>query len=439
MSNRQTIATSLERPLGTRLTRRTAIKGGAALGLSATALAGGRMRDARAQEKVTIRLSSWVGAEEGQELQAVLDKINAEATTFEIVSEPTPADYYTRLQTTLAGGTGADLFWLSQEWIPSFADRGGLLDLTDRLAAAEAPAAQLDDYFEPILGTAQFDDKTWGLPWISQPVILYYNPDLFAAAEIPEPDESWTWETFTDAATKLTDSANGVYGTAFNQGWPPIQMFIWQAGGEVITEDLSSCPIDSPEAIAGADFYASVIYKEALAPSEAMLKEQGFAEMAKAGKVAMFFGGSGDDLDFAHLKDPANAVMKAALVPKGPQNRTTFAWTASTVINADTENPDAAFEALVALTEGIHHWKVVAPRKSLANEETIVASLPDKAASAPVIVQALPDMRSFHVIPEHQEWDTIFWEEFQLPLFAGEASAEDLAAEVRPLLEDLLP
>ena len=40
--------------------------------------------------------------------------------------------------------------------------------------------------------------------------------------------------------------------------------------------------------------------------------------MAKAGKVAMFFGGAADDLDYAHKKDPANAVLKVALVPSGP-------------------------------------------------------------------------------------------------------------------------
>jgi len=323
--------------------------------------------------------------------------------------------------------------------VAGYADKGALLDISDQLASdTESPAAQLDDYFPSVLQTAQYDGKTYGLPWISQPVVLYYNPDLFAAAEVDPPDESWTWDTFKEAAATLTDPDKGVYGTAFT-GWPPIQMFIWQAGGEVISEDLSSSPIDSPEAIEAAEFYASIIYNEEYAPSEATIKEQGFGEMAKAGKVAMFFGGAADDLDYAHTKDPKNAVMKVALVPKGPANRATFAYTASTVISADTENADAAYEALVALTDGIHHWKVVAPRQSLANEDTIVASVPDKAESAAVILEALPDMRALRVIPEQQEWDTVFFERFQDPLFQGEGTAEELAQEARPELEDLLP
>lgn len=423
-----------------RTNRRQLLKWGAAAGVGASMLAaptwsGGR---ARAQEKAKVRLATWAGVEEAAELQAVVDKVNQAATTFEIVSEPNPADYYPKLQTTVAGGTAADLFWLSQEYVAGFADKGALLDLTDRLAEDDKPAAKLDDYFEPILQTAQYDGKTYGLPWISQPVMLYYNPDLFAKAGVGEPDESWTWDIFKENAAKLTDAANGVYGTAFNS-WPPLHMFVWQAGGDVISEDLSSCPIDSPEAIQAADFYASIIYNEEFAPSEATLADQGFGEMAKAGKVAMFYGGAGDDLDYAHKKDPKNAVMKVALVPQGPANRTTFAWTGSTVINGGTENADAAYEALVALTEGIHHWKIVAPRKSLANTDTIVASVPDKAESAEVIAQALPDMRSFHIIPQQQEWDTTFNDEFLDPLFHGDGTAEELAPEARPSLEELLP
>lgn len=434
------------RQIGPRLTaapvsRRTVLRGGAALGLGLGAAVTARSGwgGATAQEKPRVRLATWAGVEEAAELQEVIDRVNQEATGFEIVSEPNPSDYYTKLQTTLAGGTSADLFWLSQEHVAGYADRGALLDITERLAEDDAPAATTDDYFPSVLATARYEDRLFGLPWISQPVMLYYNPALFEAAGVAPPDDAWTWETFREAAGRLTDPAAGVYGTAFQTDWPPIQMFIWQAGGEVISEDLTSCPIDSPEALAGARFVAEIAFDEAYAPSEATMTEQGFGEMAKAGKVAMFFGGAADDLDYAHTKDPSNAVMKMALVPQGPTNRATFAYAASTVISGATENPDAAYAALVALTEGIHHWKIVAPRQSLANEDTIVASVPEKAESAPVIVRALPDMRAFRVIPNQQEWDTDFRELFKDPLFADEATADELAEEARPELEALLP
>jgi multiple sugar transport system substrate-binding protein len=394
-------------------------------------------------EKTTITLATWAGADEANELQAVIDKVNAEATDFEIVHTAIPADYYTKVQTMIAGNTAPDLMWLSQEFVANYADNGAIMDITDQVAGlSDMPAAQLDDYYPGSLAVAKYNDRLYGLPWIAQPVVLYYNPALFDAAGVAYPDDTWTWDTFKDAAKKLTvkDASGNItqYGTAFN-GWPPVQMFIWQAGGDVITPDLKSSPVDSPEALQGEQFYADIVYNPEYAVPEDVIKEQGFGEMAKAGKVAMFFGGAADDLDYAWQKDPANAKLVAALVPMGPKDRTTFAWTAITAVSSQTQNPDLAVKAMVALTDGIHHWKVLAPRKSLANADVIAAAVPGKKDSAAVILQAAESMRSFNVIPKHSDWDTVFWEQFQDPLFHQKDTAENLATAVRPKLEELLP
>lgn len=414
--------------------RRTVIKGTAAAGI-ASGLATGR---ATAQEKVQIRLGTWAAEAEANELQTVLDAVNAEAEDFEIISEPQPADYYVKLQTTIAGGTAPDLFWLSQEFVAQYAGLGAVADITDALDASDAPAADLDDYFPSVLRTSMYEDRVYGLPWIAQPVMLYYNPALLEAAGVEEPTDDFDWEAFKTACETITDADNEVWGTSFNS-WPPIQMFMWQAGGETINDDLTECPIDTPESIAGADFYASIIYKPEYAVPEATIGEQGFGEMVKAGKVAYFYGGATDDLDVAYKKDPANAEIKMARVPQGPNGRQTFAWTASTVVNSKSENVDIATKALIALTEGVHHWKIVAPRVSLATAETISEVVPDKADSAEIIVSALEEMRGFNVIPQQPDWDVLFSEEFQLPIFYDEATAEELAPEIRPALEDLLP
>ncbi len=394
-------------------------------------------------QKVTITLATWTGADESKELQAVIDKVNAAATDFQIVLQAIPADYYTKVQTMIAGNTAPDLMWLSQEYVANYADSGALMDITSQVAKlSDMPAAKLDDYYPGSLAVAKYAGKLYGLPWIAQPVVLYYNPAMFQAAGINPPDESWTWDTFKAAAKKLTikDASGNVtqYGTTFN-GWPPIQMFIWEAGGEVISTDLKSSPVDSPEAQQGEQFYKDIIYNPDYAVPEAVIKEQGFGEMAKAGKVAMFYGGAADDFDYANSVDPKNAKMLMALVPKGPKDRTTFAWTAITGVSTQTKNPDLAIKAMVALTEGIHHWKVLAPRKSLSTADVIAASVPGKKDSAAVLLQAAQSMRSFNIIPRHSEWDTMFWEQFQDPLYHDKGTVADLAKAIRPKLEALLP
>jgi multiple sugar transport system substrate-binding protein len=392
-------------------------------------------------EKVKLRLTTWAGEDEAKELQSlVLDKINAASKEFEIVHEAAPADYYTKLQTSLAGGTGADFLWLSQEYVAGYASRGALLDLTGLLGASDSPAAKIDSYFPEVVKPAKYQDKLYGLPWISQPVVLYYNPKLFDSAGVKYPDESWDWAMFMDNAKKLTKDTNGdgkpdQYGFTAN-GWPPVHQFIWQAGGEVISPDLKSSPIDSAEAIRGVEQYASLIWNQQCCPSEATLAEQGFGEMFKAGKVAMFMGGAADT--FVGL-----GKVGASVVPKGPANRANLAYVAVTAVNAKTKNPQVAAKALAALTDAIHHWKIVAPRPDLANAETILQSIPQKwqeqkKDQVAAIVAAAKDMRAFNIIPRHQEWDELFWREFQDPVYHKKGSAADLAKTARSKLEALM-
>ena len=391
-------------------------------------------------EKVTIRLTTWAGEQESAELQElVLDKINAEQAEFEIVHEPAPADYLTKVQASLAAGTGADLIWLSQENITGYASRGALLDITDTLAAIDAPAAKTDSYFPDIMKTAVYQDKVYGLPWISQPVLLYYNPALFDAEGIAYPDETWDWAKFMEVATSMTkdtdgDGAADQWGFTANGG-PPIQMFIWQNDGQVISDDRLTSPLDSAEAVAGAETYANIIYNPDCCPSEATIAEQGFNEPFRAGKIAMFVGGAADTFEGLD-------VVGASVVPHA-KNDVTFAWTASTVVNSATANPEIATKALVALTEGIHHWKIVAPRPDLANAETIAASIPEqwkaqKAGQIDAMIAAAQNMRALNVIPRQAEWDDLFWKEFQDPLYHDKGTAADLAAAIRPKLEALL-
>jgi multiple sugar transport system substrate-binding protein len=48
-------------------------------------------------------------------------------------------------------------------------------------------------------------------------------------------------------------------------------------------------------------------------------------------------------------------------------------------------------------------------------------------------------MRAFNVIPRHQEWDTVFWEQYQNPIYHGDGTPADLAPTARQALEALLP
>lgn len=397
-----------------------------------------------AQEPVTIRLSTWAGVDEAAELQVLLDEINASQSEYQIVHEPIPSDYYTQVQTQLAGGTGADLFWIDQNNM-ALASEGVFLPVDECEAVANAEpqtAGDLNDYYPGILAVNRFEDHIYGLPWIAQPVVTYFNRGLFDAAGVEYPQEGWTWDDFMEKARALTLDTDGDGVTDqwgfINNGWPPPFIFVWQAGGEPISADFTSSPIDSPEFVEGFEFYLSTAYNPEVSPSREVIAEQGFGEMFKAGKIAMFMGGAADDLDRVEGLD-----VGVIHVPAHPEtgSRTTFAWNASTVINANTANPELACDALVALTEAIHTWKIVSPRISQATVEHLVASEPRKAANAEPIIAAAQDMRALPIFGNYAEWDAIFWSEFWGPLLNDETdlSVAELAAEVRPELEETLP
>jgi multiple sugar transport system substrate-binding protein len=47
-------------------------------------------------------------------------------------------------------------------------------------------------------------------------------------------------------------------------------------------------------------------------------------------------------------------------------------------------------------------------------------------------------MRSFRIVVRQSEWDTIFFNDFQDPLFHHKGTAEQLAKATRPKLEAVL-
>lgn len=402
---------------------------------------------AAAQDVPTITIATWAGVDEAAEFQEILDEINASQTEYQLAQQPTPADYYTVVETQLAApGTGADMYWMDQNHM-ALASEGVFLDVSECLADSEPETAgDLNDYYPGILAVNQFEGGVYGLPWIAQPVILYFNRGLFDAAGLDYPTNEWTWDEFMEAARALTLDTNGDGQTDqwgfSNNSWPPPFIFIWQAGGELINADFTEAPIDSPEFLEGFEFYLSTAYNPEVSPSADVIAEQGFGEMFKAGTVAMFMGGAADDLDRVEGLD-----VGVALVPANPTtgSHTTFAWNASTVINAGSalaqENPQLVCDALVAVTEGIHNWKILSPRISQATVEHLVSAEPRKEASAEVILEAAQDMRALPIFGNYAEFDTIFWSEFWGPLINKETdlSVAELAAEVRPELEDTLP
>lgn len=399
-------------------------------------------------QKAQIRLSTWAGSDESKQLQTIIDGLNTKSKTYQIVQESNPADYETRIKTQLSSAGGPDLFWVSAQDASQLASRGAMLDITQRLNKSKTGAANVSDYTSGTLNAFTVKNKIYGLPWCAQPIVVYYNENMFQKAGLSDPSANWNWNDFLNDAKKLTLDKNGrsadqsgfdknntvQYGTTLN-GWPPVQMFIWQNGGEVITKDFKDSPIDSAAAIGGLKFYADLI-KSPEVPSQQTIKDRGFDTMFKQGQVAMFMGGAADSIE----TQVSGFTCKLAVVPQGPTGiQATFEDEYGMAVNAKSKHADAAYQALIDLTQAIQEWKMVPPRKSMDTETELEKLHPDRKAAIPVILDSVKIARPYRYYKNYADWDNVFENQILDKIINGQGDPATLAKQNKAALKATLP
>ena len=226
-----------------RISRRTALKAGGALG-GALAMPYAFSRRASAQAQT---LSFWqfyapggTVASQGQWFEDTVNAWNEQnETKIELVYVPNN-DYMdgTRLPTAFASGQGPDLFIISPGDFLRYYNGGVLADLTPYL---EQEAR--DDFFPDVLATRVVDDKVYGLPMEVEPMAMYYGVQAWEEAGLTDSDIPQTWEQLLAVAEQLTtDQRFGVLfetspGYYQNFTWYP---FMWMGGAEIQTGPQTS-------------------------------------------------------------------------------------------------------------------------------------------------------------------------------------------------------
>src|SRR5690606_38960792 len=124
-------------------------------------------------------------------------------------------------------------------------------------------------FYPAALGAFARDGVQYGLPVTFSTVLLYYNQDMFDAAGVAYPDESWTWDDVIAAAENLTDAQNRVWGIH-----QPVQFWEFykaaaQAGGGLTVEP--AVQIDSPENREALHYLVDKLLVHEVMPSAAQM------------------------------------------------------------------------------------------------------------------------------------------------------------------------
>lgn len=198
-------------------------------------------------------------------------------------------DEQTKIQTSLVSGTGPDVYEIGTTFTPVAYATGGFHTMT---AADWAHIGGRDKFLPPSLAMSGPDPQhEIGVPARVRPYGMVYNTDLFQAAGISSPPT--TWDDFLADARKLTNPSAGVYGTAMDYAdsynpWKYIWTLTRQSGSRLVSPDLRTATLDSPEAVAATGkFFGLLSTDHVVDPaSVGWNSAQAVANFA-AGKAAM--------------------------------------------------------------------------------------------------------------------------------------------------------
>lgn len=340
-------------------------------GQATEADAGEAATSAAPQGATELQLMGWSSSEaENERLNSVVDTFNSQHPDRHTTVNLVPS-YDERIQTSLAGGSPPDVFYIDSVRLPDFVAAGAL-------EPYEPYAVNPDDFYPSLRSAFTISDTFYCPPKDFSTLALVYNKQMFADANLPVPTADWAWDDLRNAAQALTNQDTGVYGLSLSPDFARLIAFIYQAGGSVTNEDFTQMTINSPEAQEAINFYVNLVL-DGYAAVPANLDSGWPGEAFGKGRAAMVVEGN---WIVPFLADQFPDIQYAVSeLPSGPGGQATMAFTVCYGVPSNGTHTEAAFELVNYLTgsEGMKMWTdlglAMPTRQSLA--EGWLAQFPD--------------------------------------------------------------
>jgi multiple sugar transport system substrate-binding protein len=263
---------------------------------AAPAPAGGSAMDSgddAAMETVELRLAYWGFQVEKQgALQAAFQdtypniKLQEDITSW--------SNYWQKMLASTAAGESPDIMHHSPYYHVRFAHNGVTIPLDSFI---ERDGIDLDDFYEGAITQGRWqpgqircgsgDLHAFPTVWHSG-TMWFWNKNWFAEKGIPDPDESWTWDTIVEAGKEFTvindDGSAESYGMDKPvDGNSRMNFWIFQAGGAFYDEDYNGCLIKEDAPMEAFQWMTDLVNEHKVAmPPEANLQFNPF----ETGRVA---------------------------------------------------------------------------------------------------------------------------------------------------------
>ena len=354
------------------------------------------------QKGPVISVSLW-GTLPKSQINGVVSAVNKENKSYKIIYAEFPASSYeNEVVNALASGKGPDFWLISQDMVLKNKDK------ISPIPFAYYPERDFRDNFVDI-SNLFIDQKNGGLaafPFLIDPMVMYWNKDLFSSAGISQPPQNW--EDFSEDVKTFTEKneAGNITqaGTALGElnniknGKDILSMLIIQSGNPIMkTDDRGNLKIalDEKDISGNSPAVSSVkFFNDFSNPNKNVYSWNkalsGADTMFAKGALAMYFGYAGEWAGIKARNPHLNFDIAEVPQIKGDKTKTTFAkvYALAVMKNSSQAKKQAALNSiLVMISNGASKdfsqaTGLASPRRDLLAEKTTDAyfGLLNKAA-----------------------------------------------------------
>ncbi len=283
--------------------------------------------------------------------------------------------YNEEMTTAFAGGVTPDLFQGGAVWAPQMAKRGWSLPLDDLIAGADE-SWNWDDWFPALQDDATIEGQVVAVPYRFDIRSFWYRQDHMEEAGFDAPPTNW--EELSEWANALTvRDGDTITREGFHYsspgGWQndlqPYMYFMEMAGGQFLSDDLSTCTLDSDECIEAMEYIHKLIVVDKVQPYPGF-EAQGDLGPMEAGLAASTMASSDPERN-AQAYAPDEAELLHVTLPLEHHVQATHVWVNKWFISSMTKEADTTWDLLTHMTSAENQEKYSAsglyqpPRQSL--------------------------------------------------------------------------
>ena len=279
-------------------------------------------------------------------------------------------DYFTKIQTMVAGGNAPDVTFVAIEGIRMMDKLKLAMPINDYINKYPDYVAGADTDINPNLQKPFIiDGKNYGYVTEWNNVVMHFNTKLLKEAGLELPKENWNKEDFLNYCSKLTKTVNGKkqYALAIPNYYFAAEAWLYNNMASILSEDMTKCTLNEPNSVEMFQLWQDLIYKYKYAPAP----EPGVdsAQQLMQGQVAMACAGRWFTQNYVdnNFKDAAVQYL-----PNLKTNKVNFGSGAFCVLSSSKNKEEAAkltlWTAGKEFTTAYLGKGAIPTRKSVADE-----------------------------------------------------------------------